>query len=134
MVETAPIGGHHEYMDEKNPDKCAGSRFPSGYSNDVGFCYLHFEDGKDWTETDDDHQDSTLCFRIEMTTPEMTPLSPNFHATPEVGRLAITYDLACSSPIHGGSSVESGFEPGALRPEGRGLTTRRQRPTPFKKT
>ncbi|GBM68554.1 hypothetical protein AVEN_126749-1, partial [Araneus ventricosus] len=31
-------------------------------------------------------------------------------------------------PIHGGSSVESGFEPATLRPRGRDLTTRPPRP------
>ncbi|GBL55905.1 hypothetical protein AVEN_167289-1, partial [Araneus ventricosus] len=31
-------------------------------------------------------------------------------------------------PIHVGSSVESGFEPGALRPQSRDLTTRPTRP------
>ncbi|GBN30117.1 hypothetical protein AVEN_134019-1 [Araneus ventricosus] len=31
-------------------------------------------------------------------------------------------------PIHGLSSVESGFEPGALRPHSRDLSTRPQRP------
>ncbi|GBN23656.1 hypothetical protein AVEN_273475-1 [Araneus ventricosus] len=30
--------------------------------------------------------------------------------------------------MYGGSSVESGFEPGALRPPGRDLTTRPSRP------
>ncbi|GBN70401.1 hypothetical protein AVEN_216371-1 [Araneus ventricosus] len=49
------------------------------------------------------------------TTPELASPSPNFHATPMGGHLATTYDLTCNRPIHGGSSVESGFEPGALR-------------------
>ncbi|GBN30403.1 hypothetical protein AVEN_17317-1 [Araneus ventricosus] len=35
-----------------------------------------------------------------------------------------------TGPIHGGSSVESGFEPRALRPQSRDLTTRPQRPQP----
>ncbi|GBN51888.1 hypothetical protein AVEN_59515-1 [Araneus ventricosus] len=43
------------------------------------------------------------------TTPELAPPSPNF-------------------PIHGGSSVESGLEPGTLRPQSRDLTTRPPRP------
>ncbi|GBM89774.1 hypothetical protein AVEN_196283-1 [Araneus ventricosus] len=34
----------------------------------------------------------------------------------------------CFRPIHGGSSVESGFEPGTLRPQSRDLTTRPPRP------
>ncbi|GBM70196.1 hypothetical protein AVEN_20500-1 [Araneus ventricosus] len=53
---------------------------------------------------------------------------PNFHAIPKGGRLATMYDLMCNRPIHGGSSVESGFEPGTLRPQSRDLTTRTQRP------
>ncbi|GBM86703.1 hypothetical protein AVEN_222226-1 [Araneus ventricosus] len=62
-----------------------------------------------------------------MTRSTLVPLSPNFHATPTGGRLATTYDLACNGPIYGGSSVESGFEPGALRSQCRDLTTRPQR-------
>ncbi|GBN27546.1 hypothetical protein AVEN_61955-1 [Araneus ventricosus] len=53
-----------------------------------------------------------------------TPKVPRFHATPSGGRSATTYDLACDRCIHGGSSVESGFEPGALRPQSRDLATR----------
>ncbi|GBO34290.1 hypothetical protein AVEN_166295-1 [Araneus ventricosus] len=34
-----------------------------------------------------------------------------------------------AGPIHGGSSVESGFGPGTLRPQSRGLTTRPPRPS-----
>ncbi|GBO46572.1 hypothetical protein AVEN_144367-1 [Araneus ventricosus] len=45
---------------------------------------------------------------MSRTTPELAPL-PNFRATPQEDVLA-THDL-CSRPIHGGSSVESGFEP-----------------------
>ncbi|GBN39986.1 hypothetical protein AVEN_73269-1, partial [Araneus ventricosus] len=62
------------------------------------------------------------------TTPEMLPPSPNFHATPAGGRLTTTYDLTCNRPTHGGSSVESGFEPGTLRPQSWDLTTRPPRP------
>ncbi|GBN27949.1 hypothetical protein AVEN_179275-1 [Araneus ventricosus] len=38
---------------------------------------------------------------------------PNFDTIPGGGRLASTYDLTCNRPtyIHGGSSVESDFEP-----------------------
>ncbi|GBN65774.1 hypothetical protein AVEN_53941-1 [Araneus ventricosus] len=50
-------------------------------------------------------------------TPELAPPCPSSHATPTGGRLATTYDLACNRPHHGGSSVESGFERGTLRPE-----------------
>ncbi|GBM23046.1 hypothetical protein AVEN_67026-1 [Araneus ventricosus] len=54
------------------------------------------------------------------------PLTPsrNFHAIPTGGRLATSYDLTCNKPhtrrIFGGT----GFEPGALRPQSRGLATR----------
>ncbi|GBM45569.1 hypothetical protein AVEN_69682-1, partial [Araneus ventricosus] len=44
------------------------------------------------------------------TTPELAPPSPNFR------------------PMHGGSSVESGFEPATFRSRGRDLTTRPPRP------
>ncbi|GBM29554.1 hypothetical protein AVEN_206396-1 [Araneus ventricosus] len=54
--------------------------------------------------------------------------SPNFSATPEGGRLATTYDLAGNRP-HGGTSMESGFEPATLRFRCRDLTTRPQRPS-----
>ncbi|GBN89374.1 hypothetical protein AVEN_109532-1 [Araneus ventricosus] len=36
-------------------------------------------------------------------------------------------------PLHDGSSVELGFEPGALRLRGRGLTTRPPRPLGFQR-
>ncbi|GBN84389.1 hypothetical protein AVEN_68258-1 [Araneus ventricosus] len=36
--------------------------------------------------------------------------------------------ISNAGPIHGGSSVESGFEPGTLRPQSRDLTTRPPRP------
>ncbi|GBN10529.1 hypothetical protein AVEN_243439-1 [Araneus ventricosus] len=49
--------------------------------------------------------------------------SPNFRTTPAGGRMTITYDLACNRPHTGGSSVESGFEPGNLRSQSRELTT-----------
>ncbi|GBN07641.1 hypothetical protein AVEN_228397-1 [Araneus ventricosus] len=62
------------------------------------------------------------------TTPELATPSPNCHATLTGGRLATTYDLACNSPIHGGSSVESGFESGTLWLQSRDLTTRPPRP------
>ncbi|GBM34437.1 hypothetical protein AVEN_226851-1 [Araneus ventricosus] len=61
------------------------------------------------------------------TTPQLPP-SPSFHVTPTGGRLATTYDFARNGPIHGGSSVESGFEHGILRPQSRDLTTRSPRP------
>ncbi|GBO37516.1 hypothetical protein AVEN_67709-1, partial [Araneus ventricosus] len=44
------------------------------------------------------------------------------------------HDLACNrrrraGPKHGGSWMESGFEPGTLRPQSRDLTTRPPRPS-----
>ncbi|GBM36261.1 hypothetical protein AVEN_71966-1 [Araneus ventricosus] len=39
-----------------------------------------------------------------------------------------TCDLACNGPIHDGSSVESGFEPGTLWSRRRHLTTKPPRP------
>ncbi|GBO37013.1 hypothetical protein AVEN_240801-1 [Araneus ventricosus] len=36
--------------------------------------------------------------QMTRTTPGLAPPSPNFHATPAGGRLATTYDLACSRP------------------------------------
>ncbi|GBM59034.1 hypothetical protein AVEN_104706-1, partial [Araneus ventricosus] len=56
------------------------------------------------------------------TTPELAPLSRSFHSTPPFGPLCMGYQAA--GPIHGGSSVESGFEPGTLRLQSRDLTTR----------
>ncbi|GBM78127.1 hypothetical protein AVEN_17051-1 [Araneus ventricosus] len=44
------------------------------------------------------------------TAPELAPPSPNFHATATGERLESTSDLVCKGPIHGGSSVELGFE------------------------
>ncbi|GBM29920.1 hypothetical protein AVEN_111228-1 [Araneus ventricosus] len=41
---------------------------------------------------------------------------------------AVSKKLRATGPIHGGSSVESGFEPATLRPRGRDLTTRPPRP------
>ncbi|GBO27993.1 hypothetical protein AVEN_226104-1 [Araneus ventricosus] len=49
------------------------------------------------------------------TTLELAPSSPNFRTTPTGGRLDLSHDLTCN--IHGGSTVESSFEPGALVPE-----------------
>ncbi|GBM21207.1 hypothetical protein AVEN_265813-1 [Araneus ventricosus] len=52
------------------------------------------------------------------TTPELAPPSPNFRTTPTGGCLEFSHDLACNRPhIQGGSSVKSGFEPGALVPK-----------------
>ncbi|GBM77606.1 hypothetical protein AVEN_165632-1 [Araneus ventricosus] len=51
-----------------------------------------------------------------------------FYATPTGVRLATMYGSTCNRPIHGGSSVESGFEPGTLQPQSRNLTTRPPQP------
>ncbi|GBO30006.1 hypothetical protein AVEN_161647-1 [Araneus ventricosus] len=60
--------------------------------------------------------------RMTRTTPELAPPLSKLRTTPTGGRLATTYDL--TARIHGGSSVESGFEPGTLRPLSRDFTTR----------
>ncbi|GBM50577.1 hypothetical protein AVEN_266792-1 [Araneus ventricosus] len=54
------------------------------------------------------------------TTPGLAHLSPSFLVKPSGGRLATAYDLC---PIHGGYTMESGFEPTTLRSRGRDLTT-----------
>ncbi|GBN30195.1 hypothetical protein AVEN_226539-1 [Araneus ventricosus] len=58
------------------------------------------------------------------TAPELAP--PLQDSTPhqreDVWSLRMIWRAA--GPIHGGSSVESGFEPGAFRPQSRDLTTR----------
>ncbi|GBN13270.1 hypothetical protein AVEN_124679-1 [Araneus ventricosus] len=66
---------------------------------------------------------------MRRTTPELAPTSPTFPATPTRGRLATTFYLEC--PIHGGSSVQSCFEPTILRFRGRDLATRPPRPVKF---
>ncbi|GBM47047.1 hypothetical protein AVEN_68367-1 [Araneus ventricosus] len=48
------------------------------------------------------------------------PPSPGFHATPAGGHCI----WSATGPIHGGSSVESSFDPGTHRPQSRDLTTR----------
>ncbi|GBO46323.1 hypothetical protein AVEN_163349-1 [Araneus ventricosus] len=48
--------------------------------------------------------------------------SSSFRTAPAGGRLA--FYVGSAGPIHGASSVESGFGPGALRPQSRDLTTR----------
>ncbi|GBM69698.1 hypothetical protein AVEN_212276-1, partial [Araneus ventricosus] len=61
--------------------------------------------------------------QMTRTTPELEPL-----AKPTGGRLATTHDLTRNRPIHGGSSVESGFEPKTFQPQSRDTTTGRLRP------
>ncbi|GBO35780.1 hypothetical protein AVEN_199554-1 [Araneus ventricosus] len=62
------------------------------------------------------------------TTPELAPplQTPTPRQQEDVWPLRMVQRAA--GPIHGGSSVESGFEPGALRPQGRDLATRPPRP------
>ncbi|GBM47301.1 hypothetical protein AVEN_172244-1 [Araneus ventricosus] len=60
--------------------------------------------------------------QMTRTTPELAPPSPTFRTTPAGGQERAT------GPIHDGSSVESGFESGTLRPRSRHLTTRPLRP------
>ncbi|GBN69849.1 hypothetical protein AVEN_80125-1 [Araneus ventricosus] len=55
--------------------------------------------------------------QMSRTTHELPYPSPNFRFTPPGGQLAPT-DLTCTGP----ASVESGFEPGILRSQGRDLT------------
>ncbi|GBM91624.1 hypothetical protein AVEN_166667-1 [Araneus ventricosus] len=62
------------------------------------------------------------------TTPELaSPLQTSApHQREDVWPLRMIWRT--TGPIHGGSSVESGFEPAALRSRGRDLTTRPPRP------
>ncbi|GBM01970.1 hypothetical protein AVEN_269572-1 [Araneus ventricosus] len=54
--------------------------------------------------------------------------SPNFRTTPTGEHLAPDGFNVHWIPLHGGSSMESGFESGTLRPQIRSLTTRPPRP------
>ncbi|GBM52947.1 hypothetical protein AVEN_111302-1 [Araneus ventricosus] len=58
------------------------------------------------------------------TTSELAP--PLKTSTPHQREDVWPLRMICraTGPMHGGSSVGLGFEPGALRPQGRGLTTR----------
>ncbi|GBN48200.1 hypothetical protein AVEN_156177-1 [Araneus ventricosus] len=62
------------------------------------------------------------------TTPELAP--PLQASTPHQreGVWPLRMIWRAAGPIHGGSSGESGFEPGTLRPQSRDLTTRPPRP------
>ncbi|GBO08942.1 hypothetical protein AVEN_35401-1 [Araneus ventricosus] len=60
------------------------------------------------------------------TTPGLAAPSPSFRTSPMGGCLDTTCDLARNRP--NASSVESGFEPGILRPQSQDLTTRPPRP------
>ncbi|GBL72237.1 hypothetical protein AVEN_115206-1 [Araneus ventricosus] len=62
------------------------------------------------------------------TTPELAPplQTSTPHRREDVWPLRMNW--RATGPIHGGSSVESGFEPGTLRPQSRDLTTRPPRP------
>ncbi|GBM29402.1 hypothetical protein AVEN_20712-1 [Araneus ventricosus] len=36
ILVWVPLGKHHEYVNEKSPDKIKGSRFPGDYNNGLG--------------------------------------------------------------------------------------------------
>ncbi|GBM04609.1 hypothetical protein AVEN_242847-1 [Araneus ventricosus] len=65
------------------------------------------------------------------TTPELTPPLQTYmpHQRESVWLLRMIWSAA--GPIHGGSSVESGFEPGTFQPQSRDLTTRPPRPLKY---
>ncbi|GBL96977.1 hypothetical protein AVEN_182551-1 [Araneus ventricosus] len=70
--------------------------------------------------------------QVSSSSPELAPSSPNFRITP-VGK-PLTHEIRFNSHqahIHGGSSVESGFEPVTLRPQSRDLTARPRWPLEF---
>ncbi|GBM62133.1 hypothetical protein AVEN_207622-1 [Araneus ventricosus] len=53
--------------------------------------------------------------QMTRTTPDLELPSPNFHATAAGGRLAFyVWFKVQQIRIHGGSSVESGFDPGVI--------------------
>ncbi|GBL96353.1 hypothetical protein AVEN_238710-1 [Araneus ventricosus] len=64
------------------------------------------------------------------TTPELAPplQTSSPHQREDVSPLHMIW--CATGPIHGGSSVELGFEPATLRSRGRDLTTRAPRPQP----
>ncbi|GBN66531.1 hypothetical protein AVEN_80740-1 [Araneus ventricosus] len=62
-------------------------------------------------------------FELQSDDEDDTP-SPNFHATPTGDVWPLHMIQSATDPIHGGSSVESGFESGTLRPQCRDLTYR----------
>ncbi|GBN34770.1 hypothetical protein AVEN_209528-1 [Araneus ventricosus] len=63
------------------------------------------------------------------TTPELAPhlQTSTPHQGEDVWPLRMIW--RATGPIHGGSSMESGFEPGTLWPKSRDLTTRPLRPS-----
>ncbi|GBM04060.1 hypothetical protein AVEN_247933-1 [Araneus ventricosus] len=69
------------------------------------------------------------CGQMMSTAPELVTSSPNFRtiAAGDIWPLRMSWHAA--GPIHGRSLVESGFEPGALQPRSRDLTTRPPRPS-----
>ncbi|GBM93243.1 hypothetical protein AVEN_107319-1 [Araneus ventricosus] len=63
LLQKIPTGRHHEYVDEKPPDKQTGFRFPGGYNDGLGLpsagdsrCLLRAMDG-------DGYYDSNLSTR-----------------------------------------------------------------------
>ncbi|GBM22441.1 hypothetical protein AVEN_221506-1 [Araneus ventricosus] len=61
------------------------------------------------------------------TIPELAPLLETKTTHQREGVWSPTYDLTCNRPVYDGSSVESGLEPGTLRPQSRDLATRAPR-------
>ncbi|GBM04806.1 hypothetical protein AVEN_20237-1 [Araneus ventricosus] len=62
------------------------------------------------------------------TTSELEPLLQTSMPHQREGVWPLRMIYGATGSIHGGSSVESSFEPGTLRPQSRDLTTRLQRP------
>ncbi|GBM07143.1 hypothetical protein AVEN_15400-1 [Araneus ventricosus] len=62
--------------------------------------------------------------------PELAPPLQTFAPHQQEDVWPPVYYKRATDPIHDGSSVESGFEPGILRIRGRHLTTRTPRPVP----
>ncbi|GBM18410.1 hypothetical protein AVEN_72748-1 [Araneus ventricosus] len=65
---------------------------------------------------------------MRRTTPELAPRlqTSTPHQREDIWLLGMIY--CATGPIHNGFLVESGFEPGTLRPQSRDLTTRPTRP------
>ncbi|GBO22572.1 hypothetical protein AVEN_251905-1 [Araneus ventricosus] len=79
-------------------------------------------------KTKTNHQGYCDCVNVgshQMTEPELAPPSPSCSTTSARGRLTLDVRFSVhQAHIHDGSSLESGFEPGALPPQSRDLTTR----------
>ncbi|GBM64794.1 hypothetical protein AVEN_10216-1 [Araneus ventricosus] len=68
------------------------------------------------------------CGKMSKTAPELARLSKLPHHTNGRTFVTSTHDLTCNRPAYGGSSVQSGFGPGTLRPRSRNLIIRPLRP------